>query len=121
LTSLVICNYRDKDLGTLARLINEADQVDDARFTTTAEALAHELADPRIQALDNVFLAVYDGFSDHWGSVDHTLDQDIHRQDWPNFRPERNLLAVDRDGHIAGLCLQSSRRQKVTCHIASRR
>jgi len=55
---------------------------------------------------EEAFVAAYnDGFSDHWGFVDHTLDQEIHRQGWPNFRPERNLLAVDRDGHIAGLCL----------------
>jgi mycothiol synthase len=52
------------------------------------------------------FVAAYnDGFSDHWGQVPHTLEQEMHRLMAPDFRMEDSLLAVDQDGQIAGLCL----------------
>jgi len=229
MTALVIRNYEDRDLRALAELINAADQVDKAGFATTPEALAHDLADPRIHALHNVFLAkshghlvgyvrltmrqheshecvvvhgivhpdwrrqgigtalmkraedraralkgaellfldmpvrepvagaaelamslglqpvryscymechdlqslpepvfphgirlrnyvvdqdeaafaaaYSDSFSDHWGSVPHTLEQEMHRVSAPGFRAKDNLLAVNQDGRIAGLCL----------------
>lgn len=46
-----------------------------------------------------------DAFSDHWGYVPHTLEREMHRVAAPDFRSENNLLAVDREGRIAGLCL----------------
>jgi mycothiol synthase len=52
------------------------------------------------------FVAAYnDGFSDHWGQAPHTLEQEMHRLTAPGFRVADNLLAVDQDGQIAGLCL----------------
>jgi len=225
---LTIRHYRPADLGALAALINEADAVDDAGFATSAEALAHLLADPLIGGGKNVFVAeaeghlvgyvrmtslsftgfdvvvnhgivhpqqrrqgigtalmaraeeqarlrkgaktlyldlparsrvsgaselaqslgmapvryfvymechslvnlpepvfpdgigvrdyavgkdepifvaaVNDGFSDHWGSVAQTLEVEVHRVSSPDFRAEANLLAVDRQGQVVGLC-----------------
>jgi mycothiol synthase len=49
--------------------------------------------------------AVTEAFADHWGAVPHTLAQEQHRVEAPGFQPEDNLLAVDADGQIAGLCL----------------
>lgn len=52
------------------------------------------------------FVAAYnDGFSDHWGYAQHTLDDERHRVSAPGFRAEDNLVATDADGRIAGLCI----------------
>jgi mycothiol synthase len=55
---------------------------------------------------EEAFVAAYtEAFADHWGAVPHTLEEERHRIEAPAFRPECNLLAVDADGQIAGLCL----------------
>jgi mycothiol synthase len=55
---------------------------------------------------DDPFIAAYnDGFSDHWGYVQHTLEDERHRIRAPGFQAEDNLLATDADGRIAGLCI----------------
>lgn len=224
-----IRKYRQHDFHALLRLINLADRADDAGYNTTEERLTHELADPRMQGLDSVFVAEAGGelvgyvwlvalqplrldrlivrgivapawrrrgigtllmrraarraqeltsarpvilymsvrapvsgatelalslgfqpvryfyymecgdltglpepafpegihvreyapgqdeeafvaayceaFADHWGFVPHTLQQEQHRVGAPHFRTEDNLLAVGKDGQIAGLCL----------------
>ena len=55
---------------------------------------------------EEAFVAAYnDGFSDHWGYTEHTLQMEQHRIHEPGFRPEDTLLAVDAQGRIAGLCI----------------
>jgi len=49
--------------------------------------------------------AYNDGFSDHWGFAPSTFEQVQHWAHSPSFRSEDNLLAIDEQGHIAGLCL----------------
>jgi len=49
--------------------------------------------------------AYNDAFSDHWGYVPHTLEKEKHRLAAPGFRAKDNLLAIDQDGNIAGLCI----------------
>ncbi|MGQ9493295.1 MAG: GNAT family N-acetyltransferase [Anaerolineae bacterium] len=52
------------------------------------------------------FLEAYnEGFADHWGYFPITLDHVRHWQSSPSFRAQNNLLAVDTNGRIAGLCL----------------
>jgi hypothetical protein len=60
-TTLLIRSYQDRDLPALVELINAADKVDDAGFTTTVEAFAHRLAAPDTRAADNVLLAEVNG------------------------------------------------------------
>ena len=52
------------------------------------------------------FVPAYNaGFSDHWGYSPHSLDKELHRVSDPTFRAEDNLVAVDQDGRITGLCI----------------
>jgi len=52
------------------------------------------------------FVRAYsDGFADHWGFVPYTVEMERQRISSPGFRPEDTLLAVDRNGAIAGLCI----------------
>jgi len=53
----VIRTFRDEDLQPLAALINTADRVDDAGFTTTVLALAHRLQEPHALPAQNIFVA----------------------------------------------------------------
>jgi len=229
MTVFTVRNYGHDDLSTLVKLINDADQVDDAGFATTAEALAHRFAMPDFGPQDAIFLAEHDGhlvgyaaffvrhhdtcdrigtmgivhpdfrrqgigtalmkrleeraralkgdkplfldiharervpgvaelalslgmqpirwffwmechaldhlpepifpdgirlrtyvvgqdeasfvaayneaFSDHWGFHLHTLEQELHRQNFPGFRADDTFLAINADGQIAGLCI----------------
>ena len=58
---VTIRGYRAEDLKALVQLINDADQVDDAGFATTEEAMAHDLADPRVDPSRDVALAESQG------------------------------------------------------------
>jgi hypothetical protein len=59
--------------------------------------------------------AYNDAFSDHWGYVPHTLEKEKHRLAAPGFRAKDNLLAIDQDGNIAGLCIVMFPQMKAIC------
>lgn len=61
MSNLTIRNYQPDDLPALVRLINEADQVDDAGNATTPAALSHFLAGSRIKPKENLFVAEVGG------------------------------------------------------------
>lgn len=56
-----IRNYHPQDLHALVELINTADRVDGAGYATTEAALAHRMAEPDANPLENVFVAEQDG------------------------------------------------------------
>jgi hypothetical protein len=56
-----IRNYRPQDLHALVALINAADRVDGAGYATTEAAMAHHMAEPDANPLENVFVAERDG------------------------------------------------------------
>jgi mycothiol synthase len=52
------------------------------------------------------FAAAYtETFADHWGEEPHTVGDEQHRTHAPSFRPQDNLLAINGEGAIVGLCL----------------
>ncbi len=53
--------YLAVDLPALARLINQADRLDDAGFATTEQALAYRLEAPETEPGKNLFVAAVDG------------------------------------------------------------
>lgn len=46
-----------------------------------------------------------EAFADHWGSLPHTMDWLLARQQAPGWRAEDTLLAVDEQGRAAGFCI----------------
>jgi mycothiol synthase len=61
LSNCAVRTYRDDDLQPLAALINAADRVDNAGFSTTESALAHQLQEPSALPKENVFVAEQTG------------------------------------------------------------